>query len=97
MLMVVLLASTAPFRTASAMSSCRGTLLGRRMSGIRPYSGWDVAELWDHGTFTDLSQRWLNFLTVQSSVILPCFYILHIDTDYFTMQKCLNATQERGK
>lgn len=79
--MVALLASTAPFRTASATSSCRGTLSGRRMSGIPPYSGR------------------LNSNCVQSSVVycaqrvLLGSYILHVDTNYFTMQKCLNATQ----
>lgn len=57
MLTVVLLASTAPFRMASAMNSCKGTLLGRRMSGILPYSGQDMVEsLESLGIFIDLTQ-----------------------------------------
>lgn len=48
MLMDVLLASTAAFRTASAMSSCRGMLSGRRMSEILPCSGRDMVQSWDY-------------------------------------------------
>lgn len=40
MLTVVPLISTAPSKTASAMSSYTGKLWGHRMSGILQYSGW---------------------------------------------------------
>ena len=65
MLMAVPLASTAPFRTASVMSSCKGTLLGHRMSGILHYSGW----------MDDRDMDWKRFLlTYQRSEFNLIFF-----------------------
>lgn len=98
--MVVLPASTAPFRTASAMSSCRGTLLGHRMSGILPYSGQDMLASWDCSGLTDLDWRWYNDTTVLGSSIM----VLRI-LDFYSPYRSLDTdsiynadtAQERGK
>lgn len=89
MLTVALLASTAPFWMASAMSSCRETLLGLRTSGILHYSGWD--------TWNWLRDGWT--VTPCKTALCDRIRCLHCTfrQNYFTMQKDLNAAKVRGK
>lgn len=108
MLMDVLLGSTAPFRTASAMSSCRGMPLEHKMSEILPYSGLDIIESWDHQGFLLIFLRdgWiLNWAEQHYSIVLRIFlgpisgFILHMkyyNADMPQQQKGKRQTKQEN-